>query len=112
MVASRMAPVASMTRKQAPNWRVATIRISMIGIAAAQLPRNHEHEGERANCADRDDEVRAEPVVLEPAVEHDLECAEKGRDQQEADEIEPTPPVARSRLRSAIAASESRSERR
>ena len=25
-VASRMAPVAKITRKQAPNWRVATIR--------------------------------------------------------------------------------------
>ena len=31
MVASRIAPVASMTRKQAPNWRVATIRRSIMG---------------------------------------------------------------------------------
>ncbi len=35
--------------------------------------------------------VRAEPVVLKPAVEHDLQRAEKGRDQHEADEIEPAP---------------------
>ena len=33
MVASRMAPVASITRKQAPNCRLATIRRSMIGFS-------------------------------------------------------------------------------
>src|SRR5205823_5492720 len=37
----------------------------------------------------RDDEGRGEPVVVECAVEHDLERAEKGRDQHETDEIEP-----------------------
>ena len=31
---------------------------------------------------------RGKPVVLEAAVERDLECAEKGCDQYEADEIE------------------------
>ena len=34
MVASRMAPVASITRKLAPNWRVATIRTSTAGPVA------------------------------------------------------------------------------
>jgi 23S rRNA G2069 N7-methylase RlmK/C1962 C5-methylase RlmI len=32
VVASKMAPVASITMKQAPNWRVATIRKSIIGL--------------------------------------------------------------------------------
>ena len=32
MVASRMAPVASITRKQAPNCGVATILMSIIGL--------------------------------------------------------------------------------
>src|SRR6266851_4209583 len=38
VVASRIAPVVSITRKQAPNWRVATMRRSMIG-----LPRVNPH---------------------------------------------------------------------
>ena len=54
-----------------------------------------------------DDEGRGEPVVLEPAVEHDLERAEKGRDQHEADDIEPVA-LLLSRLRSASAAADSR----
>jgi 23S rRNA G2069 N7-methylase RlmK/C1962 C5-methylase RlmI len=32
VVASKMAPVASITMKQAPNWRVATIHKSIIGL--------------------------------------------------------------------------------
>jgi hypothetical protein len=32
-----------------------------------------------------------EPVVLEPAIEHHLERTEEGRDQHEADIIEPAP---------------------
>ena len=59
------------------------------GIAAGDLPGNHEHEGERAHDRRPDDESRAEPVVLEPAVEHELEGAEEGCDQHEADEVEP-----------------------
>src|SRR5260370_33937833 len=47
--------------------------------------------GERANGRCRDDEGRAEPVVLEPAVEHEFERAEEGRNQHEADEIECAP---------------------
>src|SRR5260370_30103946 len=50
--------------------------------------------GERANGRCRDDEGRAEPVVLEPAVEHEFERAEEGRNQHEADEIECAPPAA------------------
>jgi len=59
--------------------------------AAADLPRDHEHEGERANGRGRDDEGRAEPVVYKPAVEHEFERAEEGRNQHEADEIESAP---------------------
>ena len=89
MVASRMAPVASITRKQAPNWRVATMRRSMIGLRAGQPPRNHQHERQTANDRERDDEGRAEPVILQAAVQHHLERAEKSRDQHEADDVEP-----------------------
>ena len=32
MVAYRIAPIASITTKHAPNWRVPTIRISIIGL--------------------------------------------------------------------------------
>jgi hypothetical protein len=96
VVASRMAPVASITTKQAPNWRVATIRISIIGLRWLTSHGNHEHEGECADRGHRDDKARAEPVILEPAVEHDLQCAERARNHREADEIEafPLPPEA------------------
>jgi hypothetical protein len=60
-------------------------------IAAAQSPRDHEHERERADDRDLGDEGRAEPVVIESAIKHQLQRAEKGRDQHEADEIEPAP---------------------
>ena len=56
-------------------------------IAAAKLPRNHQHEGQRANRGGGDDEAGRKPIVLETAVERDLERAEEGGDQDEADEV-------------------------
>src|SRR5262249_7766433 len=57
-------------------------------IAASKLPRNHQHESQRANRHRNDNESRREPVVLEAAVERELERAEKGCDQYKADEVE------------------------
>ncbi len=97
-----MAPVASITTKQAPNWRVATMRTSIIGLRRLISHGIISTKASAQTTAVRDDEARAEPVVLEAAVEHDLERAEEGRDQHEADEIEPAalpslPPALRDR---------------
>ncbi|GJE03234.1 hypothetical protein GMJLKIPL_5185 [Methylobacterium isbiliense] len=57
-------------------------------VPVVQLPRDHRHEGDRHDGREGDDEVRAEPVLPLPLVEHDLQRAEEGRHQQEADEVE------------------------
>jgi len=61
-------------------------------IFPRHFPRNHQDEGERAHDRGPDDEARAEPVLIEPAIEHDLERAQEGGDQNKPGEVEPTPP--------------------
>ncbi len=60
-------------------------------VAAADLPRDHQHERKHTDDCDPNDKGRAEPVVFEPAVENDLERTEEGRDEREADGVEPFP---------------------
>ena len=45
-------------------------------------------EGQNTDDGGLEDELRREPIVFEPAIEHDLERAEERRDQHEAEEIE------------------------
>ena len=89
-----MAPVSQHDQKQAPNWRVATMRRSMTGFLRVNSQGIMSDERQRADERNGDDEGGAEPVVLQAAIEHDLERAEEGRDQQEADEIEAQPFLA------------------
>jgi hypothetical protein len=79
-------------------------------IGSGQPPRNHQHERQTANDRERDDEGRAEPVVLQAAVQHDLERAEEGRDQHEADDVEPDTLLLRPGRRTSGARLESSSQ--
>jgi hypothetical protein len=77
-----MAPVASIVRKQAPNWHVATIRTSTVGlrrVASHGIISTNASAQTTATSTIKDE---ANPVVIECAVEHDLKRAEKGRDQR------------------------------
>jgi hypothetical protein len=77
-----MAPVASIVREQAPNWHVATIRTSTVGlrrVASHGIISTNASAQTTATSTIKDE---ANPVVIECAVEHDLKRAEKGRDQR------------------------------
>jgi hypothetical protein len=95
VVASRMAPIAGITRKLALNWRVASIRTS-----TAPLRRRISH-GMISMCSSAQTTttlaLKDEPVILQPAIECDLKRAGQGRDQHKADQVEPVrppPPLA------------------
>ena len=88
MVASRMAPVASMTRKHAPNWRLATIRTSIIGFVRVISQGIMSTKATAQTVATPTMKLEPKPIVLQSAVEHDLQRTEKGHDLDEAEEIE------------------------
>src|SRR5260370_35961498 len=66
-------------------------RIALKGLTSGMTLSSRDHQQERQHTDDRDpdNKGRAEPVVLEPAVEHELERTEKGRDEREAGNVEP-----------------------
>ncbi len=86
-----MAPVASITRKQAPNWRVATIRRSIAGLRRLISHGIISTNASTQTTATPTIKVEPNQFVLEPAVEHKLERTEEGRDEREADSVEPLP---------------------
>jgi hypothetical protein len=77
-----MAPVASIVRKQAPNWHVATIRTSTVGLRRVASHGTISTNASAQTTATSTIKDEANPVVIECAVEHDLKRAEKGRDQR------------------------------
>jgi hypothetical protein len=75
VVAIRIPPVASMTRKQEPNWRVKRMRRAITGSRRVnfQVTSASRHVAEIA--AKGRDERRGQPILSLTAIEHHLRCA-------------------------------------
>ncbi len=88
VVASTMAPVASITMKQAPNWRLKTNRRSTSGWRRLSSHGIISTKASAEIAAKRTMNDRAEPVLDLAAIEHDFQGAQKQRHQHETCGVE------------------------
>ena len=82
------APVPSITRKQAPNWRRPQQADVDDRILSGQFPRNQREQAERRGEREAQDHVRSEPVVALAFVKDEFERTQPDRDQHEADIVD------------------------